>query len=509
MKLVNDMVVWFLKRRIDRIEHFMANPIEVQQKVFSELLETARYTQWGVEYNYGQIKTIKEYREQVPVSTYEDIFPYIERVLKGEQNVLWPSTVEWFSKSSGTTNARSKYLPVTPESLEDCHYMGGKDMMTLLINNRPETNVFDGKGLSIGGTLHPNPYNTETQAGDVSAVIMQNLPTWAQLLRTPPIDVALMDQWEEKLEKMAEICSQEDVTSLLGVPTWSIVLLDRMMELKNAKSMLDVWPNFEVFVHGAVAFQPYRELFQQKYFPSSKVTYLETYNASEGFFALQDDLNRVGEMLLMLDYGIFYEFIPMEELGSKFPKTLTLDEVELHKNYALVISTNSGLWRYLIGDTVRFTSLYPFRIKVSGRTKHFINAFGEEVIVENAEVAITEACNITGAIVSDFTAGPVYMGDSTKGRHEWIIEFSKEPDDRTTFFKVLDDTLRQVNSDYDAKRYKDMALLPPLIHCVPAGTFYDWMGRRDKLGGQNKVPRLSNDRTYLEEILQLAGISSN
>jgi hypothetical protein len=507
MKLVNDMVVWFLKRRIDRIEHFKANPIEVQQTVFSELLETARYTQWGAEYNYGQIKTIKEYREQVPVSTYEDMFPYIERVLRGEQNVLWPSTVEWFSKSSGTTNARSKFLPVTPESLEDCHYMGGKDMMTLLINNRPETNVFDGKGLSIGGALHPNPYNNETQAGDVSAVIMQNLPTWAQLLRTPPIEVAVMDQWEEKLEKMAEICSQEDVTSLLGVPTWSIVLLDRMMELKNAKSMLEVWPNFEVFVHGAVAFHPYRELFQKKYFPSPKVTYLETYNASEGFFALQDDLERVGEMLLMLDYGIFYEFIPMEELGKKFPATLTLDEVELHKSYALVISTNSGLWRYIIGDTVRFTSLYPFRVKVSGRTKHFINAFGEEVIVENAEVAITEACNKTGAIVSDFTAGPVYMGDSTRGRHEWIIEFSKEPDDRTVFFSVLDDTLRQVNSDYDAKRYKDMALLPPLIHCVPSGTFYTWMGRRDKLGGQNKVPRLSNDRVYLEEILSMSGIS--
>ena len=503
MKLVNDVTVWFLKRRIERIEHFMANPIETQQTVFSDLLHTARYTEWGQRYQYAQIKSISEYREQVPVSTYEDICPYIERVLKGEPNILWPTHTDWFSKSSGTTNARSKYLPVTPEALEDCHYMGGKDMMTLLIHNRPDTQVYEGKGLSIGGTLHPNPYNPNTQAGDVSAVIMQNLPAWAQYLRTPPLEVALMDKWEEKLQKMSEICSEENVTSILGVPTWTIVLLDRIMEYKGARSMLDVWPNFEVFVHGAVAFHPYRELFMTKYFPSDQVTYLETYNASEGFIAIQDDLSRIGEMLLMLDYGIFYEFMPMEELGKQHPRTLTLDEVELDKNYALIISTNAGLWRYIIGDTVKFTSKYPFRIKVSGRTKHFINAFGEEIIVENADAAITAACNRTGGVVSDFTAGPVYMGDGSRGRHEWIIEFSKEPSSRELFSQVLDETLRQVNSDYDAKRYQDMALLPPLIHFVAPGTFYTWMGQRNKLGGQNKVPRLSNDRTYVEAILEI------
>lgn len=497
------MVVWFLKRRIERIEHFMAHPIETQQTVFSELIYSARYTEFGTRYNFSQIKSLQEYREQVPVSTYEDLFPYIERVLKGEPNVLWPSQVEWFSKSSGTTNARSKYLPVTPEALEDCHYMGGKDMMTLLVRNRPDTKVFEGKGLSIGGTLHPNPYNPDTQAGDVSAVIMQNLPAWGEFIRTPPLEVALLDKWEEKLEKMAEICASENVTSILGVPTWTIVLLDRILEREGAANMLDVWPNFEVFVHGAVAFHPYRDLFKKKYFPAEQVTYLETYNASEGFFALQDDLDRVGEMLLMLDYGIFYEFMPMEELGKPHPRTLSLDEVELDKNYALVISTNSGLWRYIIGDTVKFTSKYPFRIKVSGRTKHFINAFGEEVIVENAEAAITEACNRTGAVVNDFTAGPVYMGDGSRGRHEWIIEFSVEPHDAAVFLNTLDETIRHLNSDYDAKRYKDMALLAPKIHHVPKGTFYTWMGQRQKLGGQNKVPRLSNDRTYVEEILEM------
>jgi hypothetical protein len=505
MGMINDTVVWFMKRRLPRIQEFMARPVETQLRIFTELVETARYTEWGMRYNYSQIRTIREFQEQVPISTYEDLFPYIERVLKGEPNVLWPSPVEVFSKSSGTTNARSKYIPVTPESLEECHYMGGKDMMTLLIANRPDTQVFDGKGLSIGGTIQENPYDPRTQVGDVSAVIMQHLPAWGEFIRTPPLEVALMNNWEEKLEKMAEICAQENVTSILGVPTWTIVLLDRIMEQTGASSMLDVWPDFEVFVHGAVAFHPYRNLFATKYFPSEQTYYLETYNASEGFIGLQDDLSKPGEMLLMLDYGIFYEFIPPEEVGKAQPRTLTLDEVELDKNYAIVISTNGGLWRYMIGDTIKFTSRYPFRLKVSGRTRHFINAFGEELIVENAEAAITQACEQTGAVVSDFTAGPVYMGDGSKGRHEWIIEFAKEPNDRVTFFEILDKTLRHVNSDYDAKRFQDIALLKPLIHAVAPGTFYEWMSRRRKLGGQNKVPRLSNDRKYVEEILEILG----
>jgi hypothetical protein len=501
MKLVNDMTVWFLKRRYERIEHFMHNPIDTQLRIFTELIETARFTEWGTRYNYGQIKTIKEYQDRVPVSTYEELYPYIERVLKGEPNVMWPSLIEWFSKSSGTTNARSKYIPVSPEALEECHYEGGKDMMTLLIQNRPETTVFEGKGLSIGGTLHANPFDDYTQVGDVSAVIMQNLPAWGEVMRTPPLEVALMDHWESKLAKMAEICSQENVTSILGVPTWTIVLLDQILELTQKKNMLEVWPNFEVFVHGAVSFEPYRDLFKKKYFPSDQVTYLETYSASEGFFAIQDELGRVGEMLLMLDYGIFYEFIPMSEVGKPHPKALLLDEVELGQNYALVISTNAGLWRYMIGDTIKFTSLYPFRVKVSGRTKHFINAFGEEVIVENADYAIKEAALQTNALVANYTAGPVYMGDGSRGSHEWIIEFTQNPENMELFCQLLDSKLREVNSDYDAKRYKDMALMEPLIHFAPAGTFYNWMGKRKKLGGQNKVPRLSNDRVYLDDLL--------
>lgn len=505
MPLLNDILVFFIKRRAERIEHFKKYPIEVQHQVFHELIEAARYTDWGIQYRYDSIQTIQQFQERVPVSSYEDMYPYIEKVLMGQQNVLWPADVEWFSKSSGTTNARSKYLPITPQSLEDCHYRGGKDVMTLYVQNRPSTLIFEGKGLSIGGSLHSNPFHEEGgMVGDVSAVIMKNLPAWADFIRTPPIDIALMDKWEEKLAAMTEICSQDNVTSILGVPTWTIVLLDHIMERQKAKNMLEVWPNFEAFIHGAVAFDPYRDLFKQKYFPSDRVTYMETYNASEGFFAIQDDLTNPGEMLLMLDYGIFYEFLPVEEWGKPYPKALTIDEVEVDKNYALIISTNSGLWRYQIGDTIKFTSKYPFRIKVSGRTKHFINAFGEEVIVENADAAITHACTITGAVIADYTAGPVYIGNDTKGRHEWIIEFSKQPQDLDLFRELLDQKLREVNSDYDAKRYNEMALLQPLLHSVREGTFYEWMGKRGKLGGQNKVPRLNNSREYIEGILAMA-----
>ena len=504
MSLLNDVLFFFMKRRMERIEHFMANPVEVQHQVFHEIVEAARHTVWGEKYSYSSLQTIQDFQNRVPISTYEDLYPYIERVLQGEQNVLWPSDVEWFSKSSGTTNARSKYIPITPESLEESHYRGGKDVMTLFAHNRPESVIYEGKALSIGGSLHQNPFNDAGGlVGDVSAVIMKNLPAWADYIRTPPLEVALLDKWEDKLERMAEICAQENVTSILGVPTWVIVLLERMMAQTGAKSMLEVWPNFEVFVHGAVAFTPYRDLFRHKFFPSNRIDYLETYNASEGCFAIQDDLARPGEMLLMLDYGIFYEFVPMEEWENEQPRACTLDEVELDKNYALLISTNSGLWRYQIGDTIKFTSKYPFRIKVSGRTKHFINAFGEEIIVENADAAITHACEKTEAIIKDYTAGPVYIQNNQKGRHEWIVEFSRPPADLEAFGHFLDQKLRELNSDYDAKRYKELALLPPLLRHVPTGTFYEWMAQRGKLGGQNKVPRLSNSREYVDGILEM------
>jgi GH3 auxin-responsive promoter len=503
MPLLNDILVFFLKRRSEHIDHFRQNPIDVQYHVFHELIEAAKDTEWGRAYDYRSIQNIRDFQNRVPVRSYEELFPYIERILKGEQNVLWPSDVEWFAKSSGTTNARSKYIPVTPESLEECNYKGGKDVMSVIIENKPDTQLFEGKGLSIGGSLSDNPYNSLTKVGDISAIIMHNLPAWADFIRTPPIEVALIDNWEDKLIQMTEICGQENVTSILGVPTWSIVLLDRLMEKFNKNNMLEIWPNFEVFVHGAVAFDPYRALFQKKYFPTNEVLYLETYNASEGFFALQDDFSRPGEMLLMLDYGIFYEFLPISEWEKEYPNALTLDEVEVGQNYALVISASNGLWRYKVGDTVKFTSKYPFRLKVSGRTKHFINVFGEEVVIENADAAIIFACKETGAIMSDYTAGPVYIENGSKGRHEWIIEFSNPPHDLAFFTDLLDKHLRHINSDYDAKRFNDIALLPPIVHSAPKQTFYNWMNSRGKLGGQHKVPRLSNSREYLNSLLQI------
>jgi len=501
MTLLNTTLKWLLERRLPRIEAMKKHPGAVQQKVFDQLIRAGRRTEWGRAHQYQSIRTVADFQQQVPVSSYEELYPYIERVMRGEQKVLWPSPVRWFSKSSGTTNARSKFIPVTPESLDESHFKGGKDMMALYVANNPDTRTFEGKGLSIGGSLHPNPTGTNGVAGDVSAVVMKNLPSWAQAIRTPGIDVALMDDWEAKLERMAEVTSQVNVTSMLGVPTWGLVLIDKILARTGKSSILEVWPNFELFVHGAVNFQPYRDLFRQQIFPSDSVRYQEVYNASEGFFAIQDDLTRVGEMLLMLDYGIFYEFVPAAEADKPFPKALTIDEVELDKNYALVVSTNGGLWRYRVGDTVRFTSLYPHRLKVSGRTKHFINAFGEEVIVENAEAAITRASEATGAVIADYTAGPVYMGNGKNGCHEWVIEFAQDPHDQQQFNQILDETLRQINSDYDAKRYNNYVLKQPRIHVVPRGTFYAWMKQRGKIGGQHKVPRLANSREYLDDIL--------
>ena len=493
-------MTWVMKKRIDQIDWFRNNPHEAQANIFKELISQAKNTEWGKTYGYKDIKSVQEFQQRVPVSAYEDIFPYFERMLKGEQNILWPTKIEWFSKSSGTTNARSKYIPVSPESLEDCHYKGGKDMLSIYVNNYPDTKIFTGKALSIGGSHRPSEYNSKISCGDVSAVIMQNLPIWAEAIRTPPLKVALMDHWDEKIEKMVELTVPENVTSMSGVPTWTYVLLKRILEVTGKSDIAEVWPNLELFTHGAVAFGPYRQMFNE-IIPSKKLNFLEVYNASEGFFGIQDQRDTEDEMLLMLDYGVYYEFIPADQVEEEYPTVLTLDQVELGKNYALLISTNAGLWRYKIGDTIRFTNLAPYRIKISGRTKHFINAFGEEVIIENAEAAITKACTETDAIISNFTAAPIYMESGKRGGHEWLIEFEKEPNNQQRFNELLDQTLREVNSDYDAKRQKDIALQEPIVHAVPPGTFLDWLRKKGKLGGQNKVPRLSNNREYVDEIL--------
>lgn len=501
--MLNSILKYFLRKRLKRIEAFMKNPHDFQQNIFRELIYKGKDTEWGRKYGYASIKTPEDYHKNVPVFPYEEFFPYIDRMMKGEQNILWPSRIDWFSKSSGTTNARSKFIPVSEEALQKCHYNGGKDLLALYFNNRPDSKLFTGKGLGIGGTYYDNPHRKGSRYGDISAVIMGNLPFWAQYVRTPDLKTALMDEWESKIEKIARLTINKNVTNISGVPTWTIVLLERILQITGKNHLLEVWPGFEAFYHGAVSFTPYREVFQ-KFFPDPKVHYIETYNASEGFFGMQDRL-RSDDMLLMLDHGIFYEFIPAEEADKENPKIVQLHEVKEGKNYALVITTNAGLWRYKIGDTIKFTSLAPYRIRVSGRTRHFINAFGEEVIIENAETAISEASARTGAIIHEFTAAPIYLDNKSKGGHEWLIEFAQAPSDLNTFTKVLDLKLKEVNSDYEAKRHKDIALQMPVVHQVPTGTFYTWMKKRGKLGGQNKVPRLSNSREYIDDILKDLG----
>ncbi len=501
MTLVNSIFTWIMKKRMHQIELFIKYPHDVQDEWFQNLIATAQQTEWGKMYGYESIFNQEQFKERVPIQTYDSLKPYIEKMLSGEQNVLWPSEIKWFAKSSGTTNDRSKFIPVSEESLEECHFKGGKDLLSMYCNNRPDTRIFTGKCLVLGGSHQINQLNADSCFGDLSAVLIKNLPFWAEFYRTPDMSIALMDNFEEKVEKMAQATIDVNVTNISGVPTWNIVLAKRILEITGKDNLLEVWPNLEFYFHGAVNFNPYREQFK-KLIPSNDMYYLETYNASEGFFGIQDQSDSE-EMLLMLDYGIYYEFLPMEDLHKENPKTLRLDEVELHKNYALIISTNAGLWRYMIGDTIKFTSLSPHRIQITGRTKHFINAFGEELIIDNAEKGLTKACKDTGAIIRDYTACPIYFHNNEAGGHEWIIEFEKKPDDLERFVDLMDQTLREINSDYDAKRYKDMALGRPLVHLAPDGTFYEWMKGRGKLGGQHKVPRLANDRAYVDEILKL------
>ncbi len=480
----------------------MKYPHEVQEEWFRRLVITAKDTEWGRKYDYASVNTVSDYKERVPVQDYEDIKKDVIRLKHGEQNILWPSEIKWFAKSSGTISDKSKFIPVSREAIEECHYKGGKDMLSIYYNNYPDSKFYSGKSLIVGGSRQVNQFSTDSYYGDLSSIIIRNMPFWAEFRRTPNIFIALMDEWEEKIEKMARTTAKQNVTNISGVPSWTLVLLKRILEITGKEHIAEVWPNLELYVHGGVSFSPYVEQFN-KIIPAKNMKYLETYNASEGFFGIQD-MKEAGEMLLMLDYGIFYEFMPLKELGKTHPKTLSLDEVETDTNYALVISTNAGLWRYLIGDTIQFTSLDPFRIKVTGRTKHFINAFGEELIIENAEKALKVACEKTAAIVKEYTAAPIYMDEGAKGGHEWFIEFETKPASLEYFAEVLDNALKSVNSDYEAKRYKSIALDMPLVRSLPEGTFYNWMKKRGKLGGQHKVPRLSNDRKYADSIAEFS-----
>lgn len=500
MNLLSPAISSLARMRLWRIEAWRNNPLDAQREVLQDLVTSAQYTEFGRKYHFSNLFNVRDFKATVPIHEYEDIKPYIERIMQGEQNVLWNTPIYWFAKSSGTTSDKSKFIPISEESLQEGHYKASKDVLSLYYQYHPDSALLTGKGLVIGGSHNINPMNKEAQYGDLSAVLLQNSPFWGHWLRTPDLSIALMDEWENKIEKLAESTIKENVTSISGVPTWTLVLFKRILEITGKKTMSEVWPSLELYMHGGVSFTPYKEQFRK--IIGKDINYLEMYNASEGFFAAQDIPGTEG-MLLFTDHGIFMEFMPVSEYGKKQPQTVSLQDVELGKNYALVISTNGGLWRYLVGDTVQFVSLKPYRIKVSGRLKHYINAFGEEVIVDNTDKAIALASEKTGAIVNDYTAAPVYFSDSANGAHEWLIEFEKLPENMDVFTAELDAALKSINSDYEAKRHKSIALGMPVVHVMKKGTFTEWLRSKGKLGGQHKVPRLSNDRTLIDEILKM------
>ncbi len=503
MSFINNIISWFLKKRISQIDYFKTNPIEVQENTLKELVSFARDTEWGKKYGYADIRSYRSYRERVPLQDYENVKPAIDRLLMGEQNLLWPTEIRWFAKSSGTTNDRSKFIPISQEALSDCHYKAGKDVVSIYCNNNPKSKIFDGKGLIMGGSHKVSEFNNKVFFGDLSAVLLQNAPAYGEFFRTPGLSLALLDDWEEKLDKVAHATYVENVTNISGVPSWNLLLLKRILDITGRNNILEVWPNLELFIHGGVSFGPYKRQFE-KIIPWAGMHYLETYNASEGFFGIQD-LPGSNEMLLMLDYGIFYEFIPMDAYGQLKNNAIPLAEVDTETNYAMVISTNAGLWRYIIGDTIRFTSLFPYHIRISGRTKNFINAFGEEVIVDNTDSALQEASNETGAIISEYSAAPVYLDDKQSAAHQYIIEFAKEPDNIERFTAILDERMKALNSDYEAKRSGNLMLKKPKITTVPQQTFFKWLKSKGRIGGQNKVPRLYNDRKYVDDILAFIG----
>ncbi|MCX6253336.1 MAG: GH3 auxin-responsive promoter family protein [Bacteroidia bacterium] len=506
MAIIPSIINWLNVKRINQIELFKKYPFETQQETLYQLLAKAASTEWGKKFNYSSVTSIKEYQSRFQVQTYEDIIPYVERLRKGETNLLWPGEIKWFAKSSGTTSTKSKFIPMSREALEDCHYRAGKDTLILYTKLKPGTQIFSGKSLTLGGSHKMNQFSNDSLYGDLSAILIENAPFWVEIIRTPKQKIALMEDFEEKLELITRSTINENVTNISGVPSWYLVLIKQILAYTGKSNLLDVWPNLEVFFHGGISFTPYREQYK-KLINGDQMNYMETYNASEGFFGIQDDLSG-SDMLLMLDYGIFYEFIPADKINSGTYPAYTIGEVEKGVNYAMIISTNGGLWRYMMGDTIVFTCLDPYRIRISGRTKHFINVFGEEVIVDNADKALETACKATGAVIAEYTAGPVFMNISSKGSHEWIIEFEKEPSDFRMFIDALDNTLKSVNSDYEAKRYKDLNLVIPVVRSVPRGTFNKWLKAKNKLGGQNKVPRLSNSREYIEDLYIMADIKS-
>lgn len=498
--LLNFIVKRAFDARLKKLGELRRHPDRAQRETFAFLMENAAKTTFGAEHKLNASISVKNFQARVPVRAYEQFYPWIERALNGEKDASWPGATQWFAKSSGTTNDVSKFIPITKENLQNCHFAAGKDMFALYLENRPDSRLFVGKCLTIGGSHEISRFNDRARTGDLSSVLIENLPLVYQMQRAPSRSVALMSDYEEKLAKMADVCARQKISSLAGVPSWTLILARQMLEKYNVKSLREIWPNLEAFFHGGVNFGPYREEFAQICGP--EMGFMNIYNASEGYIGLQDDLASEG-LLLLARHGVFYEFIRPEDAEEPHPPAWTVEDAPENEQLALVLSSTSGLWRYLIGDTVRVVSRQPFRIVITGRTKHFINAFGEEVVIENAEEAIAAACAATGAQVSDYTAAPVYLQGGEKGGHEWIIECETPPDNAEIFIAALDARLQEVNTDYKAKRSGGLALVLPKVHFAPKGAFYAWMKSRGKLGGQNKVPRLANERKYVEDMLSM------
>ena len=488
-------------KRLSQIDRYADYGDIIQQKTLLDLLQKAKNTEFGTKFKFNDISSYKSFAENIPINGYEELKPYIERTMSGEQNILWPTPIRHFAKSSGTTNDKSKFIPVSKDGLHGIHYKGGTDAVALYLRENPESRFFSGKGLILGGSHSPNYNVKDSLVGDLSAILIQNINPLVNFIRVPSKEIALLSEFEEKVERIASTTIHENVTNLSGVPSWMMAVIKRILEKTGAKTLDEVWPNLEVFFHGGVCFTPYREQYK-RLIASPRMHYMETYNASEGFFGLQNDLSDPA-MLLMLDYDVFYEFIPLDEFDSPNPTIVPLTGIEVGRNYAIVISTSCGLWRYILGDTVKFTQKDPYKFIISGRTKHFINAFGEELMVDNAEKGLARACAETGAQVLEYSAAPVFMDDNAKCRHQWLIEFAKMPDSVEKFAAILDATLKEVNSDYEAKRWKDIALQPLEVIVARQGLFHDWLARKGKLGGQHKVPRLSNTREYIETMLVL------
>ena len=500
--LINSIASWFLKKRMHQIELFIKYPNEVQQDVLNGLIDSAKDTFIGKKFDFSSINCYKDFSEKVPVFSYEEFSDKIELARKGENNIFWSSKIKWFAKSSGTTNAKSKFIPVSDESLQDCHYAAGKDLLCMYFNNNPNSQLFTGKSLRLGGSKSPYEKNG-TFYGDLSAILIDNMPFWAEFSSTPSNRISLMEDWDKKIDKIISESLNENVTSLAGVPSWMLVLLNRILEKSEKKYISDLWPNLEVYFHGGVSFKPYLNQYMD-IINKESMQFYEIYNASEGFFAIQYE-NNSNELLLMLDYGIFYEFIPMKLYGTKNEKIIPLYEVEKDVNYAILITTNAGLWRYKIGDTVKFTSTSPYKIIITGRTKHYINVFGEEVIIENTDNVINKLSSKYDLQIIDYTVAPVFMNKNKKGAHQWFIEFKKPPSKKINLSEVIDHELRQENSDYDAKRFNSFTLKKPEVIISKKGVFLKWLEINNKLGGQNKIPRLSNERKFIESLMKLNG----